>query len=56
VAYPVGIAALFADSDLDLPDEGQPARVDAAATVAGAPRPDAQIVLIILRHEPEIED
>src|SRR5208283_1640023 len=50
-AYSIGVAASLANGDLDLPDKGQRARVDARSAASGPPRLDIKIVSVIACHE-----
>jgi hypothetical protein len=47
---------LLAHREFDLPDERQIARFDARSRASHAPWSDVEVILVILRHDAEIED
>ncbi|HEY8065105.1 MAG TPA: hypothetical protein VIF40_10315 [Methylosinus sp.] len=49
-ADPAGIAAGLSDSDLDLSDEGQRARIDALPASSGSAGSNVEIVSVVARH------
>jgi len=53
-ADPIGVAASLANGDLDLPDKGRRARVDARSAASGPPRLDVEIVSVIACHKGRI--
>ena len=53
-ADPIGVAASLANGDLDLPDKGRRARVDARSPASGPPRLDMEIVSVIACHKGRI--
>jgi hypothetical protein len=50
----IGVAAGLANGDLDLPDKGRRARVDARSAASGPPRLDVEIVSVIACHKGRI--